>query len=150
MDEQAAVEATLSVLIARLSGNNLAHDVGYLESGLTTCFEMIVLNDELVAMTDHIMKGIQVTEDTLLVDELHSVGPGGHFLSTQETRNRFRDFWFPSLLDRNRRGRWLKAGGTTLSQRLNARVKEIIKEHQPKPLDPEKKRMIQEILTTAA
>ena len=150
MDEQAAVEAMLHVLMARLSGNNLAHDVGYLESGLTTCFEMIVLNDELVATTDHIMKGIQVSEDTLLVDELHSVGPGGHFLGTEETRNRFRDFWFPSLLDRNRRGTWLKAGGTTLSQRLNARVKEIIKEHQPKPLDPEKKRKIQEILATAA
>ncbi|TKJ31768.1 MAG: trimethylamine methyltransferase [Chloroflexi bacterium B3_Chlor] len=150
MDEQAAMEAMLHVLMARLSGNNLAHDVGYLESGLTTCFEMIVLNDELVAMTDHIMKGIQVSEDTLLVDELHSVGPGGHFLGTEETRNRFHDFWFPSLLDRNRRGTWLRAGGTTLSQRLNVRVKEIIKEHQPKPLDPEKKRKIQEILATAA
>ena len=150
IDEQAAVEAMLSVVMARLSGNNLAHDVGYLESGLTTCFEMIVLNDELVAMTDHIMKGIQVSEDTLLIDELHRVGPGGHFLNTEETRNRFRDFWFPSLLDRNRRGQWLNAGATTLSQRLNARVKEIIKQHQPKPLDPEKKRMIQEILATVS
>jgi len=150
MDEQAAVEAMLHVLMARLSGNNLAHDVGYLQSGLTTCFEMIVLNDELVAMTDHIMKGIQVSEDTLLLDELHAVGPGGHFLNTQETRNRFRDYWFPSLLDRKRRGKWSKEGATTLAQRLNARVKEIIEQHQPKPLDPEKKRKIQEILTTAA
>lgn len=150
MDEQAAVEATLHVVIARLGGNNLAHDVGYLESGLTTCFEMIALTDELVAMTDHIMKGIEVSEDTLLLDELHAVGPGGHFLNTQETRNRFRDYWFPSLLDRKRRGKWSKEGATTLAQRLNARVKEIIEQHQPKPLDPDKKQQIQEILTTAA
>ncbi len=150
MDEQAAVEATLSVIMARLSGANLVHDVGYLESGLTTSFEMIVLTDELVTMTDHIMKGIEISDDTLLADELHRVGPGGHFLDTEETLNRFRDFWFPQLLDRKRRTQWLEAGGTTLGQRLNARVKEIVKGHRPKPLDQEKKQKVQEILSGAA
>jgi trimethylamine--corrinoid protein Co-methyltransferase len=52
MDEQAALEGMLSVLMARLSGANLIHDVGYMESGLTTSFEMIVLTDELIALTD--------------------------------------------------------------------------------------------------
>ena len=150
MDEQAAVEATLSVLMARLSGGNLIHDVGYMESGLTTSFEMIVLNDELVAMTDHLMKGIEVSDDTLMVEELDRVGPGGHFMDTKETLKRFRDFWFPGLLDRRTRLLWLEAGGTTLGQRLTARVLEIIKEHQPRPLDPGKKQKVQEILAQAA
>jgi trimethylamine--corrinoid protein Co-methyltransferase len=150
MDEQAAVEATLAVLMAKLSGGNLIHDVGYMESGLTTSFEMIVLNDELVAMTDHLMKGIEVSDDTLMVEELDRVGPGGHFMDTQETLKRFRDFWFPGLLDRRTRLPWLEAGGTTLGQRLTARVLEIIKEHQPRPLDPDKKQKVQEILAQAA
>jgi trimethylamine--corrinoid protein Co-methyltransferase len=150
MDEQAALEAMLSVLMAKLSGANLVHDVGYMESGLTTSFEMIVLTDELVAMTDHVMKGIEVSDDTLMLDEVDRVGPGGHFLSTEQTLKRFREFWFPVLLDRKRRPKWLEAGGTTLGQRLNARVKEIIQEHQPKPLEPEKKRQVQEILARAA
>jgi trimethylamine--corrinoid protein Co-methyltransferase len=149
LDEQAALEALLSVLMAKLSGANLIHDVGYIESGLTTSFEMIVLTDELVAMTDHLMKGIEVTDDTLMLDEVDRVGPGGHFLDTEQTLNRFRDFWFPGLLDRSRRPEWLKTGALTLGQRLNARVKEIIKEHQPKPLDAEKKRKVQEILAKA-
>jgi trimethylamine--corrinoid protein Co-methyltransferase len=150
MDEQAAVEATLAVLMAKLSGGNLIHDVGYMESGLTTSFEMIVLNDELVAMTDHLMKGIEVSDDTLMVEELDRVGPGGHFMDTKETLKRFRDFWFPGLLDRRTRLPWLEAGGTTLGQRLTARVLEIIKEHQPRPLDPDKKQKVQEILAQAA
>ena len=150
VDEQAALEAMLSVIMAKLSGANLVHDVGYMESGLTTSFEMIVLTDELVAMTDHIMKGIEVSDDTLLVDELDRVGPGGHFLDTKETLNRFRDFWFPSLLDRKIRPQWLETGGTTLGQRLNARVKEIVEEHRPRPLDPEKKQEVQEVLAKAA
>jgi trimethylamine--corrinoid protein Co-methyltransferase len=140
----------LSVLMAKLSGGNLIHDVGYMESGLTTSFEMIVLTDELVAMTDHIMKGIEVSEDTLMLDEVDTVGPGGHFLDTEQTLTRFRDFWIPGLLNRRRRVQWLEAGAETLGQRLNARVKEITKEHQPKPLEPDKKQQVREILAQAA
>ena len=150
MDGQAALEAMLSVLMAKFSGANLIHDVGYMESGLTTSYEMIVLTDELVAMTDHIMKGIEVSDDTLMLDELDKVGPGGHFMDTKQTLKRFRSFWFPGLLDRKRRLQWLEGGATTLGQRLNARVKEIIKEHQSKPLDPDKKQRVQEILARAA
>jgi trimethylamine--corrinoid protein Co-methyltransferase len=149
MDEQAALEAMLSVLMAKFSGGNLIHDVGYMESGLTCSFEMIVLTDELIAMTDHILKGIKVSDDTLMLDEVDTVGPGGHFLDTEQTLKRFRDFWDPGLLDRKRRVQWLEAGATTLGQRLNARVKEITKEHQPEPLEPEKKQQVQEILAQA-
>jgi trimethylamine--corrinoid protein Co-methyltransferase len=150
MDEQAALEAMLSVLMAKLSGGNLIHDVGYMESGLTTSFEMIVLTDELIAMTDHIMKGIDVSEDTLMLDEVDTIGPGGHFLATEQTLARFHDFWLPGLLDRKRRVQWLDAGALTLGERLNARVKEITKEHQPKPLEPDKKQKVREILAQAA
>jgi trimethylamine--corrinoid protein Co-methyltransferase len=150
MDEQAATEAMLSVIMAKFSGANLIHDVGYMESGLTTSFEMIALTDELVAMTDHLMKGIEVSADTLLLDDLDQAGPGGHFLNSKQTLQRFREFWFPGLLDRSRRPRWLKEGGLTLGQRLNARVQEIIAEHRPEPLDPASKSRIQEILAQAS
>jgi len=149
VDEQAASEATLAVLMAKLSGGNLIHDVGYVESGLTMAYEMIVLTDELVAMADKLMQGVEVSEDTLLLDEIHQVGPDGHFMSSETTLARFRDFWFPGLLDRSRREKWLKAGETTLGQRLNARVREILAEYQPKPLDDDKARRIQEIVPTA-
>ena len=86
LDEQAAVEATLSVFMAKLSGANLIHDVGYMESGLTTSYEMIVLTDELVGMADNLIKGIEVNEKTLLVDEFHKVGPGGSYLKSKTTR----------------------------------------------------------------
>jgi trimethylamine--corrinoid protein Co-methyltransferase len=149
LDEQAAVEAMLSVLMAKLSGANLIHDVGYMESGLTASFELIVLTDELVALADHLMKGIDIDDETLMLDEIHTVGPGGHFMDTDQTLKRFRDFWYPSLLDRGRREQWLAAGGTTLGQRLNARVREILQEHRPKSLEPAAKRKVQEILAGA-
>ena len=146
MDEQAALEAMLSVMMAKLTGANLIHDVGYMESGLTGSYEMIVLTDELVAMSNHLMKGIDVDDETLLVEELDRVGPGGNFLDTDATRAHYRDFWFPKLLDRKIRPNWQAAGGTTLGQRLNAKTRKIIKEHKPVPLAPEKKQKVQEIL----
>ena len=150
MDEQAAAEAMLSVLMAKLTGANLIHDVGYMESGLTTSYEMIVLTDELIAMTDSLINGIEVSDETLMLDELHEVGPGGHFLDTEATLARFRDFWYPDLMSREIRETWLERGATTLGERLTAKVLEIIKEHQVEPLDPDKKQKIQEILAQAA
>ena len=150
MDEQAAAEAMLSVLMAKLTGANLIHDVGYMESGLTTSYEMIVLTDELIAMTDSLINGIEVSDETLMLDELHEVGPGGHFLDTEATMARFRDFWYPDLMSREIRETWLERGATTLGERLTAKVLEIIKEHQVKPLDPDKKQKIQGILAQAA
>jgi trimethylamine--corrinoid protein Co-methyltransferase len=149
LDEQAAVEAMLSVMMAKFSGANLIHDVGYLESGLTTAFEMIVLTDELVALADQLMKGIEVSDEALMLSEIDDVGPGGHFMDTEQTLRRFRDFWYPGLLDRGRREQWLAAGGTTLGQRLNARVKEIIKEHRPRPLDAARLEGVREVLARA-
>ena len=149
MDEQAALEAMLSVMMAKFSGANLIHDVGYMESGLTCSYEMIVLADELIAMMDNLVKGVEVNDETMMLDELDAVGPGGHFMDTERTLARFRDFWYPSLLDRSIRPQWLDAGATTLGQRLNDRVKEIIKGHRPQPLEMDKKRQVQEILAQA-
>ena len=95
------------------------------------------------------MGGIEVNQDTLMTQELAQVGPGGHFLTTEQTLKRFRQFWFPSLLDRTIRSQWLAQGSTTLGQRLNSRVREIIKEHRAAPLDPGKKEQIQQILALA-
>jgi trimethylamine--corrinoid protein Co-methyltransferase len=150
MDGQAALESLLSVVMAKLCGSNLVHDVGYLECGLTCSFEMIVLTDELIALANNMMKGIEINDENLMLDEIDDVGPGGHFLNTKATLSRFKDFWYPSLLDRSLRSTWLENGGMTLEQRLRERVKEIVREHQPEALEKNVKNGIQEILATAS
>jgi trimethylamine--corrinoid protein Co-methyltransferase len=150
IDEQAALEAMLSLLVGRFSGANLIHDAGYFESGLSMSLEMLVLTDELVALTDALMKGIEVNDDTLLLDEIDRVGPGGDYMATKETVKRFRSYWFPGLISRKTRENWLQEGGTTLGQRLNARVKEILRDYRPKPLDPDKRARVYDILGRAA
>jgi len=146
MDEQAAAEAMQSVLMAKLTGANLIHDVGYMESGLSTSFEMIVLTDELIAMTNRLMNGIEVTEETLMLDELHEAGPGGHFLNTEATMAHFRDFWYPDLLSREIRETWEERGRLTLGDRLTEKVQTIISNHRPEPLKEGQKAGLEAIL----
>ncbi|MDF1500055.1 MAG: trimethylamine methyltransferase family protein [Anaerolineales bacterium] len=150
LDGQAALEALLSVIMARFCGSNLVHDVGYMESGLTCSFEMIVLTDELIQLADHMMKGIEINTDSLMLDEIDEVGPGGHFLNTPGTLSRFRDFWYPALLDRNLRSTWLDNGGTTLEERLRDKVQNIIAEHHVEPIGKDAKRGIEKILARAS
>jgi len=149
MDEQAAAEAMLSIVMAKLTGANLIHDVGYMESGLTGSFEMIVLSDELISLADQMMKGIEVNDETLMLDELHEIGPGGHFLNTPTTHERFRDFWYPGLLSREIRESWVSNGEKSLGDKLTQKVKSLLKDHRPEPLADDVKQEIQKILKRA-
>ncbi len=59
-----AIEAALSIMAAGLSGANLIHDVGFLESALIGSHEMVVLSDEIVGMVKRFLSGIRVDDET--------------------------------------------------------------------------------------
>jgi trimethylamine--corrinoid protein Co-methyltransferase len=136
LDEQAASEAAVSLLTAGLSGANLIHDVGFLESGLLGSLDMLVLCDEVISMVKRILRGIQVTGDTLAVDIVADVGPGGHFIGKEHTRQYLRaEHWLPSLMDRTNREAWERGEAKTLNRRVRERVIDILEQYDPPPLD---------------
>ncbi len=139
MDGQAAADAAYQVRDALMMGLNLVHDVGYLEGGLMTSPEMIVLTAELIDMHRSFMKGVELSDETLALDVIHEVGPGGDFVSTDHTLAHFRDYWYPTLFDRQRFSQWEMGGGVSFAERLRDRTVQIMKDHQPAPL-PEKVR----------
>jgi trimethylamine--corrinoid protein Co-methyltransferase len=135
LDQQAAIEATASVLVQALVGANLIHDVGFLEYALTGSFEMVAMTDEVVGMVRRITRGIEVNAETLAVDVIKKVGPAGHFLNEDHTFEHFRrETWFPTIIDRNNRERWEAAGSKTLGEKLNEKVLDILATHKPQPL----------------
>lgn len=134
-DQQAALEGSLWMLLNALAGGNLIHDVGYIEAGLTACYEMIAAMDEVAGLVKRFMEGVEVTQETLALDVINAVGPGGHFLEHDHTYRHFRNNWRPRLLDRKARDEWEAEGQLTLGQRAKARVQEILTTHQPKALN---------------
>jgi trimethylamine--corrinoid protein Co-methyltransferase len=135
LDEQAAAEAALSILFAALSGANLIHDVGYVESAMTGSLEQLVMCDEIIAMSRHLVRGIRVDEDTLAVDAIAEAAGTGDYLALDHTVRHFRrEFWFPRLMDRRRYGEWAAAGKKTMGDRVRERMREIIAGHRSPPL----------------
>jgi trimethylamine--corrinoid protein Co-methyltransferase len=136
-DQQASLEGALWILTTALMGGNMSHDVGYINSGLTASMEMVVMSDEVIGLVRRIIGGVKVTEETMALDVIDQVGPGGHFLGEVHTRRHFRENWYPTLINRTTYDTWLEDGGLTYGQRANARVKEILESHEPEPLREE-------------
>jgi trimethylamine--corrinoid protein Co-methyltransferase len=150
IDEQAAIEGSLSVFFSALTAGDLCHDVGYTESGLTGSILQTVMMDEAIGYSRRITRGIAVNEDTLAVDVIHNVGPNGHYLREEHTRRYYRnEFWYPNLCDRRNYEEWEMMGKTTMKDRVIARTRDILATHQPSPIKPETETAIQQVLEEA-
>jgi len=150
LDLQAAIESTMQVVLSGLSGATLVHDVGFLDCADIGSLEMLVMNDEIIAMTRRIMRGIEISDDTLMLDLIDRVGPGGEFMSTKETAKRCRaEIWTPTLMDRDPWVSWEAAGSLTMHDRIQARVREILATHEPPRLPEGAAEKIETILEAA-
>jgi trimethylamine--corrinoid protein Co-methyltransferase len=150
LDEQAAIEGSLSCYFSALTGGDLCHDVGYTESAMTGSVFQLAMMDEAIGYARRITRGIEVNEDTLAVDVIHDVGPNGHYLREKHTRRHYKtEFWYPKLCDRRNYEEWEMMGSQTMGDRVIARVQDILATHEPTPIKPETAQVIQEVLEAA-
>lgn len=124
LDQQWSAEAAFTALLGALAGATLLHDVGYLEAGLQSSCESIVLGDDIAGFCRAIIRDYASDEEelALAVDEITTVGPGGDFLARPLTRKRSHEWWHSGLLDQVVFDRWEARGSSTLSQRVRDRV----------------------------
>jgi trimethylamine--corrinoid protein Co-methyltransferase len=147
---QAAAEAALSIHSAMLSGANLVHDVGYTESGMTGSLFQLVMSDEIIGMSRRISQGIEVNEETLAVEAIDRVGPGGNFLSDDHTMNHFRkEHWRPKLMDRWNYETWATQGQKTMAERIREKTREILATHKAPQVPQDVTGRIKAILAAA-
>jgi trimethylamine--corrinoid protein Co-methyltransferase len=125
LDEQWSAEAALTMAYGSLSRATLLHDVGYLETGLLTSYESIVLGNELVGYARQFMREVPVDDYALAMDEIRAAGPGGNHLASKYTRRHHREFWTAELFDHTMHDRWASAGGKTLLERVRERVGQL-------------------------
>jgi trimethylamine--corrinoid protein Co-methyltransferase len=150
-DIQAGLESMMGVLLAALAGMNFIYDAaGSLEGSLTLSYEKLVVDDEVCAMISRILSGIEVTDETLAVDEIGKAGPAASHLGTPFTHRMFRrEHFLPTLLDRRAREAWARQGGKDLAGVARERARKILAEHAVEPLDAEVVRRVDEFLLEA-
>jgi trimethylamine:corrinoid methyltransferase-like protein len=147
LDEQGAIEGSLSAFFSALASGDLCHAVGSTEGAMTGSVFQLVMMDEAISYSRRITRGIEVNQDTLAVEVIHHVGPNGHYLREPQTRRLFKtEFWFPNLCDRHNFEEWDMGGRTAMRDRAVARARDILASHQPKPIKPETRQIIEQVL----
>lgn len=149
VDQQAAIESTISILTTALSGANLVHDIGVVDNAMTVSLEALVMCDEIIAMVKRIMGGIEINQETLAVEVLEKVGPGGHFLSEEHTLRHFKEHYRSKLIDRQNYDAWVETGALTMGDRMKAKVQHILAEYQPEPLPEDVQHELERIVRRA-
>jgi len=143
-DGQATFEAGLLTFLAEMAGSNLNHDVGYLDFGLTGSLEMIVILDEIIDQVRRLYRGIPVDDETLAMDVIRDVGADGNFLAHLHTLQHLESTqWRPKLISRIGNDKWQASGSTTLLERAQQKLQQILQNHQPAPIPPEQAVQIQ-------
>lgn len=91
---------------------------------------------ELLGMIERLVRGVEVSDETLAIDVIDAVGPGEHFLAQKHTReHHMKEHFIPKLFDTQPYDYWLKTGSNNIRERAGEEVKRILREHQPPPLD---------------
>lgn len=149
LDEQAILEATLTLFAATLNGGNLIHDIGYLESGLTGSLELVVICDEIISWLRTYLQGLEINEETLALDLIHEHALKGDFLGTEHTVRHVREGWQSNLVDRHNYDQWVQRGAASMRDRAGTLIDEILGSEPESILPLEIKGKIQDITQKA-
>lgn len=133
-DAQAGAEKGITGLAAALAGSNyIHHSAGFLESLLTVAYEQYVIDNDVNGAIMRMLKGIEVTEESLSLDVIDEVCKGpGHFLGHAQTLALMNsEYLYPSLLDRDSRDDWERKGARDLREAARDRARKVLAEHWP-------------------
>ncbi len=149
-DEQAAIEYAISIMMSAQSGANLIHDVGYIEHGNTASLDALVMANDLIGYAKRFVNGIEVNEETLALDVIDKVGPGGNFLTEKHTLKHFKtETWYPPLFTRTIYENWVSDGKKTLTQRSHDKLLDILEHYEPDPLSKDVQQKLRGIVERA-
>ena len=139
-DMQAGWEQMCSNVMAGLSGCNMVFEAAGMHASLLGfCHESLIMGDDLIGQALRCVRGIEVNEETLAVDQIRQVcmGGPGHYLGTEQTLSRMEtDHVYPKLGDRTSPKEWAEKGKPVLVDKAAARKEEILSVPSRAAFDP--------------
>lgn len=132
---QAGVENSLSTFMACVVMSDMLLGVGLLHGSRIWSFEQMLMDCEIFSIIHKTLGGIVVDDETLALEAIRNVGPGGNFLAQKHTKRHMRNLWQHTLMDRRPYNEWEeRRDGARDWAREKAR--DILATHEPEPLDP--------------
>ena len=96
----AGVENSLSTIMASLVMSDMLLGAGLLHGSRIWSYSQMLMDCEIFSIIRKVMQGIVVDDETLALDVIHNVGPGGNFLSQKHTLKHMREIFIPQFMDR--------------------------------------------------
>ncbi|WP_127113498.1 trimethylamine methyltransferase family protein [Shimia sediminis] len=140
-DAQAAYESADSMHSTMLAGANFVlHAAGWLEGGLCTGFEKLIMDADRLGGYQKLSQGLDVSDEALARDAYAEVAPGGHFLGSAHTmRNYQTAFYEPKLSDSENVESWEEGGSKDMRRRAYERWNEMLNQYETPPMDEAKR-----------
>ena len=134
-DSQQAYDFSLTAMTAALAGANIIFGMGAIESVMTYDYASLITGAEQAGRILRTMEGLDLSDEALVLDLIHDVGPGGEYMTKKHTFEHCRAMSQSDLFSRQNRDSWLaNTDGKDLSERAYERAKKIIETHEPHPL----------------
>jgi len=149
LDTQAGYERARTILTHILTAPDIALGLGGLERALLMSPEALVIDNEIIDYALKFMQGFEVNDETLAVDVINRVGPGGIYLGEKHTLEHFRERWMSRLSDIDSFETWQKKGSKPIGEVAREKVKEILATHKPEPMPEDVEKEISRILRRA-
>jgi len=144
---QAGIENSLSTFMACVVMSDMLLGVGLLHGSRIWSYAQMLMDCEIYSVVHKVMQGIIVDDDTLALDAIRLVGPGGNFLSRKHTLKHMREIFVPQFMDRRPYNVWEEQHDDGRNWAL-AKARQILETHQPEPLDPRLSTELQRIIAS--
>jgi trimethylamine--corrinoid protein Co-methyltransferase len=132
---QAGVDGSFSSFMASIAMSDMLLGCGFLHGSRIWSYAEMMMDCEIFSIIHKMMQGIVVDEETLALDTIANVGPGGHYLAQKHTRKHMRELYMPQFMDRRPYSEWETKKDDARDWATN-KARKILAEHCPEPLDP--------------
>ncbi|HKZ43931.1 MAG TPA: trimethylamine methyltransferase family protein [Anaerolineales bacterium] len=132
---QAGIENSLSTFMASISMSDMLLGLGFLHGSRIWSYAQMMMDAEIFSIIHKTLQGITVDDETLALETIAKVGPGGNFLSQKHTLKHMRDLFLPEFMDRRPYNEWEEKKDDARDWAL-VKARNILANHEPDPLDP--------------
>jgi trimethylamine--corrinoid protein Co-methyltransferase len=142
---QAGIDGSLSTFMASIVMSDMLLGCGFLHGSRIWSYAEMMLDCEIFSIVRKMMQGIEVNEETLALDTIANVGPGGHYLAQKHTRKHMRELFMPQFMDRRPYSEWETKKDDARDWAVN-KARKIMNEHQPDGLDEKLSQELERII----
>ncbi len=127
----------------------MIYGLGMLELGITFDLTQLVIDNEIAKMVRTATNGVEINDESIALEVISKVGPGGNFLNAEHTLRHMREQSHSKLIDRRMWEPWENSGSKDMTQRAHEELLSILKNHKPEPLPPETLSVLRSIVENA-